>query len=148
MFRPPPSDRSAGAANPPGAGTYRNEKPQPVRRRFPGLGLGALLAVGVRAGPVRLPRTTGERPCPTSPGTIADELRRNAEDVRVHRSAEDGGTLTLATVSEPLTFNLAVSNDASSSDVLGYLFEGLTETSWLSNEVEPALAAVVGGRTA
>ena len=51
-----------------------------------------------------------------------------------------GGTLTLATISEPLTFNLAISTDASSSGVLGYLFEGLTETSWLTDQVEPALA--------
>ena len=51
-----------------------------------------------------------------------------------------GGALTFATISEPLTFNLAISTDASSSAVLGYLFEGLTEVSWLTNEVEPALA--------
>ena len=73
------------------------------------------------------------------PGTIADELRRNAETFE-YADGRAGGTLTFATVSEPLSFNLAVSNDASSSDVLGYLFEGLTETSWLTNEVEPALA--------
>ena len=51
-----------------------------------------------------------------------------------------GGALTITTISEPLTFNLAISNDASSSDVLGYLFEGLTETSWLTDRVEPLLA--------
>ena len=46
----------------------------------------------------------------------------------------------MATVSEPLTLNPAIANDASSSGVLGYLFEGLTETSWLTDRVEPALA--------
>ena len=35
---------------------------------------------------------------------------------------------------------MAIANDASSSGVLGYLFEGLTETSWLDDRVEPALA--------
>ena len=49
-------------------------------------------------------------------------------------------SLTIATISEPLTFNLAISKDASSSGVLGYLFEGLTETSWLTDQVEPRLA--------
>lgn len=51
-----------------------------------------------------------------------------------------GGTLTIATISEPLTFNLALSNDTGSTGLLGYLFEGLTDTSWLTNQVEPGLA--------
>ena len=51
-----------------------------------------------------------------------------------------GGALTSATVADPLTFNLSLAKDTSSSGVLRHLFEGLTETSWLSNEVEPALA--------
>ena len=36
--------------------------------------------------------------------------------------------------------NLAIANDAPSSNILSYLFEGLTETSWLTDQVEPALA--------
>ncbi|MCY3799959.1 MAG: ABC transporter substrate-binding protein [Chloroflexi bacterium] len=67
------------------------------------------------------------------------QLRQNAEDFE-YTIGNPGGTLTFATISEPLTLNLAISNDASSSGVLGYLFEGLTETSWLTDEVEPALA--------
>ena len=63
----------------------------------------------------------------------------NAEEFE-YTIGRNGGDLTFATVSEPLTFNLAISTDASSSGVLGYLFEGLTETSWLTDEVEPALA--------
>ena len=51
-----------------------------------------------------------------------------------------GGTLTYATISEPLTFNLALANDSGSSGYLSYLFEGLTEISWLTNQVEPSLA--------
>ena len=76
---------------------------------------------------------------PTAQTTIVDQLRKNAEDFE-YTIGIPGGTRTLATVSEPLTFNLAIANDASSSGVLGYLFEGLTETSWLTDEVEPALA--------
>ena len=63
-----------------------------------------------------------------------DRLKRNAEQFE-YTIGSPGGTLTIATISEPLTFNLAISNDASSSDVLGYLFEGLTETSWLTDRV-------------
>ena len=68
-----------------------------------------------------------------------EQLKRNADQFE-YTVGEHGGTLTFATISEPLTFNLAISTDASSSGVLGYLFEGLTETSWLTDRVEPALA--------
>ena len=74
-----------------------------------------------------------------SPSTITDELKRNAETFEYTIGVPDG-SLTLATVSEPLTLNLALANDAGSSSILGYLFEGLTETSWLTDEVQPALA--------
>ena len=53
---------------------------------------------------------------------------------------EFGGTLTFATIAEPLTLNLALANDAGSSGVLGNLFEGLTEISWLTGEPQPNLA--------
>ena len=72
-------------------------------------------------------------------GATVEQLVRNADKFE-YSSGKRGGALTLATISDPLTFNLAVANDASSSGVLGYLFEGLTETSWLTDEVEPALA--------
>jgi len=67
------------------------------------------------------------------------QLRANASGFE-YEIGTHGGTLTFATISDPLTFNLAIANDASSSGVLGYLFEGLTEVSWLTNEVEPSLA--------
>lgn len=76
---------------------------------------------------------------PGDPATIADQLRANA-DAFVYNTGRPGGTLTVATVAEPLTLNLAIANDASSVSALDYLFEGLTETSWLTDEVEPALA--------
>ena len=70
---------------------------------------------------------------------IVDELRRNAEDF-AYEIGTHGGALTTSTISEPLTLNLALADDAGTSNVLGYLFEGLTETSWLNDEVEPLLA--------
>ena len=76
-------------------------------------------------------------------GATVEQLVRNADRFEFS-SGKRGGALTLATISDPLTFNLAVANDASSSGVLGYLFEGLTETSWLTDEVEPALGGVLG----
>ena len=67
------------------------------------------------------------------------ELRRNAETFE-YAIGQPGGSVTVATISEPLTFNLAIANDASSSGFLSYLFDGLTEVSWLTDEVEPSLA--------
>ena len=115
----------------PGAGGAVHRK-----RRWPRTGalLAALAALTLLACSDDRPGTVSD-----SPGTIAEELRQNVEAFE-YTIGEPGGTLTFATISEPLTLNLAISNDAGSSDVLGYLFEGLTETSWLTNEVEPALA--------
>ncbi len=75
---------------------------------------------------------------PSGPG-IVEQLRTNAEEFE-YTIGKHGGALTFATISEPLTFNLAISTDAGSSGVLGYLFDGLTETSWLTDQVEPSLA--------
>lgn len=85
------------------------------------------------------PTPTAPPPGPTPIPTVVEQLRTNAEDFE-YAIGRQGGSLTIATISEPLTFNLAISNDAGSSRVLGYLFDGLTETSWLTDEVEPSLA--------
>ena len=73
-----------------------------------------------------------------SEATLAG-LRKNASEF-AYAIGNPGGGYRVATISEPLTFNLAIANDASSSGVLSFLFEGLTETSWLTDEVEPLLA--------
>ena len=134
MFRPSPSDHGAGAATL----RHRHVETRGAARRRRLRRLAALVAA---VSALALSACSDDRREAVSgePATIADELRRNAETF-AYADGRAGGTLTFATVSDPLSFNLAVSNDASSSDVLGYLFEGLTETSWLTNEVEPALA--------
>jgi len=68
-----------------------------------------------------------------------EQLQANASAFG-YQIGKRGGTLTSAILSDPLTFNLAIATDATSSGVVGYLFEGLTEVSWLTNEVEPGLA--------
>ncbi len=78
--------------------------------------------------------------CGNNQDSVVDRLKENADGFE-YTIGKHGGALTSATISEPLTLNLAISTDASSSGVLGYLFEGLTETSWLTDEVEPLLAA-------
>ena len=83
--------------------------------------------------------TTTPAPSPTPQVNLVDQLKQNARDFR-YTIGTQGGSLTFATISEPLTFNPAISNDSSSSQVLGYLFEGLTEISWLTDQVEPGLA--------
>ena len=86
-----------------------------------------------------IPATSGDSDSPAADEGVVARLGANA-DAFEYESGEYGGTLTFATISEPLTFNLALSNDAGSSGVLGYLFEGLTDISWLSGEPQPNLA--------
>ena len=76
---------------------------------------------------------------PVVEASVVEQLRANA-DAFSYDIGTYGGTITTATIGKPLTFNLALSNDAYSSGLLSYLFEGLTETSWLTDEVEPLLA--------
>lgn len=76
---------------------------------------------------------------PLQGDALLDRLKANAEQFE-YAIGEYGGTLSVASISEPLTFNLAISKDAGSSGALSYLFEGLTEISWLDDQVEPALA--------
>ena len=57
----------------------------------------------------------------------------------------NGGDITVATISEPLTFNLAIATDASSSGVLSYLFEGLTETFMAERPCRTLFGQVMGG---
>ena len=118
--------------------------------RIPALALLALLlsltACGGTATPVLSPAVTLVPPPTATPGVevlsqdeTVKRLRRNASGFR-YEIGSYGGTITYTTISEPLTFNYALANEAGSSGYLGYLFEGLTETSWLTDEVEPALA--------
>ena len=76
---------------------------------------------------------------PAAEDSIIEQLRANA-DAFSYDIGTPGGTVATATIGKPLTFNLALANDAYSSGLLGNLFEGLTEVSWLTDEVEPALA--------
>ena len=86
-----------------------------------------------------IPATSVDIDSPAADEGVVAQLGANAEAFE-YEIGEYGGTLTFATISEPLTFNLALSNDAGSSGVLGYLFEGLTDISWLSGEPQPNLA--------
>ena len=76
---------------------------------------------------------------PDTPEAIVGALKENAGAFE-YEIGEPGGTITSSTIGEPLTFNLALANDAYSSGLLSLLFEGLTEPSWLTDEVEPSLA--------
>ena len=119
----------------------------PVRRRWHITLLAALVALVLSAcagDSDEAPEVTTATPAPptTDAGTeasVIERLKANA-DAFTYDIGTPGGTVTTATIGKPLTFNLALANDAYSAGLLGYLFEGLTEVSWLTNEVEPALA--------
>ena len=94
-------------------------------------------------GPLML--TPGPSVCPGEQVDLVDQadtvarLQQNAEAFE-YTVGRRGGSLTFSTIGQPLTFNLAIANDASSVAVLGPVFDGLTEVSWLTNRVEPSLA--------
>ena len=88
------------------------------------------------ATPVAAPTAAA---APAGETSVVEQLRANAEAFS-YGIGTAGGTITTATISEPLTFNGVLANDSYSSGLLAYLFEGLTEVSWLTDEVEPALA--------
>ncbi len=81
-----------------------------------------------------VPEATTEAPSDTVSALVANA------DAFEYAIGAYGGELTFATIAEPLTFNLAMANDAGSTGVLSYLFEGLTDISWLSGEPQPNLA--------
>ena len=66
------------------------------------------------------PATAAQRRAPVTLTISVEQLRRNAEDFE-YAIGKPGGALTFATIGDPLTFNLDISTDCSSSDVLGYL---------------------------
>ena len=68
----------------------------------------------------------GDGDAPDTPEAIVGALRENAGAFE-YEIGEPGGTITSSTIGEPLTFNLALANDAYSSGLLSLLFEGLTE---------------------
>ena len=70
---------------------------------------------------------------------VVSLLGANADQFE-YEIGDHGGSLTFATIAEPLTFNLALATDAGSAGALGYLFEGLTDISWLTGEPQPNLA--------
>ena len=51
-----------------------------------------------------------------------------------------GGSMTVASIYEPLTFNPAIADDVASISILSYLFEGLTTSSLCTGEAGPYLA--------
>ncbi|MDE0169413.1 MAG: ABC transporter substrate-binding protein [bacterium] len=100
--------------------------------------IGWVLRIG-RAGPTGASTLETDIEVSDSRTELIARLRENAERFE-YAIGVPGGTLTIATISEPLTFNRALANDTGSTGILGYLFEGLTDTSWLTNHVEPGLA--------
>src|SRR2546428_2567719 len=52
----------------------------------------------------------------------------------------DGGTLVVAQLGDPRTFNPIVAQETSSTDVLRPMFDGLLEQNYINGGLEPALA--------
>ena len=94
--------------------------------------------VAIVAGLVALASLASAQTAP-SQSAIVEQLKKNADEFR-YQIGKAGGSLTQSAIAGPKTFNLAISTETSSTAVLNYLFEGLTRTSWLTDQVEPQLA--------
>ena len=70
---------------------------------------------------------------------LLERLDQNAAEFR-YEVGKPGGSLTRSAISGPKTFNLAISTETSSTEILSYLFEGLTASSWLTAQMEGNLA--------
>ncbi|MDE2843968.1 MAG: ABC transporter substrate-binding protein [Chloroflexota bacterium] len=108
------------------------------RFTYPGAWSAWTEVLRLNPGPPVCPGVPAARPA-LDQAAIVDRLNRNAAQFE-YVVGKPGGSLTLATISDPLTFNLALANDLPSVNVLSHLFEGLTQTSWLTDRVEPSLA--------
>lgn len=62
------------------------------------------------------------------------------EDGNAYETIKDGGSIVLATTTDPKTFNPILAQETSSSQILQYIFDGLTRTDPHSGEVIPHLA--------
>ena len=80
-----------------------------------------------------------EPPEPPAPLSLLQRLKRNADEFE-YAIGKPGGSIKTASTAEPLTFNPVSARDYVSKFILGYVFEGLTEISWLTAEAKPALA--------
>ena len=96
------------------------------------------------ATPEPTPEATPEATAAATPATTDGDSRvgqlRSSASTFEYRIGTFGGTVTSAILSDPLTFNLAIATDATSAGIAGSLFDGLTQVSWLTDEVEPSLA--------
>ena len=104
------------------------------------LGFGGLVALALAALAVggcrdEIPATEEQQ----AEQDVVSLLGANADRFE-YEIGDHGGSLTFATIAEPLTFNLALATDAGLAGALGYLFEGLTDISWLTGEPQPNLA--------
>ena len=72
---------------------------------------------------------------PTPSGTLNPKVPLEAREIGRY-----GGTLVVAQLGDPRTFNPIVAQETSSTDVLRPMFDGLLEQNYISGELEPALA--------
>jgi len=75
----------------------------------------------------------------TSTAPVAATIK-NPRIMKDGKLGKPGGALRLAQIADPKTFNYMLAKEVSSTGVLGFLFEGLTEQNAITSKIEPALA--------
>ncbi|NQT20686.1 MAG: ABC transporter substrate-binding protein [Planctomycetes bacterium] len=108
------------------------------------LSLAAILACGSSSGPDGDAQDNGDQPAEqtgteTAPEQPADQKTETPKPIK-WEIGKRGGQFVFSTISPPKSFNVIVSNESSSSTVLGFIYEGLTTTDPATTEVIPHLA--------
>ncbi len=90
----------------------------------------------------RLPGRETLPDAPPPPPPTVEEVQRRAEAFVPERGVH-GGELRLSIGGPPQTFNVALTKDATSSQILGWLYEGLLARDRVTNELEPRIAVAM-----
>lgn len=89
----------------------------------------------VLAGGLALSLAAGCKGNQPKPGSATASL-----DSTVTEIGQRGGSLTISTISDPKSFNFVIAQETSTTNIVGFSFEGLTTTDGVTTEVKPNLA--------
>jgi peptide/nickel transport system substrate-binding protein len=84
--------------------------------------------------------STGDGEVASQIEVVPPKVEEPSKDAVNPGVGKHGGTLTTSMISDPKTFNYAMSTEQSSSTPLSFVFEGLAEINGITGKVQPALA--------
>jgi len=109
--------------------------------RTAALAAGVLIAAAVGCGREEGAAGDGSKPSPSSVEEGPVHIYTPGEAALYRpRPGRVGGTLRMATIADPKSFNPIMAKETSTTTITGHIFEGLTRVNGISGKVEPHLA--------